>query len=198
MAARQGGKADLVTHSRIVIVGTSCSGKTTLARQLAHALDLRHVELDRLNWGPDWTKRPDFRERVHDAVGADRWVVDGNYSEVRDLVWPRATAIVWLNLPFHVVLAQALLRTFRRILMKDRLYAGNRETFAKAFFDRDSILLWVLRSYHRRRRDYRLTLTTEKLPHMEIVELGSRRAATAFASRLSAASPESGPPGPAP
>ncbi|MPZ15785.1 MAG: hypothetical protein GEU73_15410 [Chloroflexi bacterium] len=46
--------------TRVVVVGTSCAGKTTLARRLARILASEHVELDSLYWGPEWTPRPDF------------------------------------------------------------------------------------------------------------------------------------------
>ena len=39
---------------RISVVGSSGSGKTTVARRIAEALDAPHVELDELHWGPDW------------------------------------------------------------------------------------------------------------------------------------------------
>ena len=40
---------------RIVVVGTSGVGKTTLAKDIAAALAIPHVELDALHWDPGWT-----------------------------------------------------------------------------------------------------------------------------------------------
>jgi hypothetical protein len=37
-----------------------------------------------------------FRGRVASVVATERWVIDGNYSKVRDLVWGRAEDVVWL------------------------------------------------------------------------------------------------------
>ena len=73
---------------RISIVGTTGSGKTTLAKKIAETCKSPHVELDQLQWEPDWTAVPTdvFQERVRQALQGDRWVVDGNYSKVRDLV----------------------------------------------------------------------------------------------------------------
>ena len=116
-------------HHRIVVVGTSGSGKTIFARQLAGILDYAHIELDALHWGPNWTARPEFPELVRVAIIADNWVVDGNYRTVRDQVWARATAIVWLNYPFRVVFCRALARTVRRLVSRELLYSGNRESF---------------------------------------------------------------------
>jgi adenylate kinase family enzyme len=100
------------------VVGTSCAGKSTLAREVARRLGSPYVELDSLHWEPNWTSAaPDvLRARVREAVAAERWVVDGNYSAVRDLVWARATVVVWLNLPFRVVFGMIVSGSFRVIV----------------------------------------------------------------------------------
>ena len=68
---------------------------------LAAALGARHVELDSIYHQPDWTPLADeeFRARVDEATGDGRWVVDGNYSAVREVVWNRADTVVWFDLP---------------------------------------------------------------------------------------------------
>src|SRR4051812_12611338 len=109
-------------HSRIVVVGTSGAGKTTFARKLAEILQREPIELDALHWGPNWTVRPEFPERVKEVIAADTWLVEGNYSRVRDQIWERATAIVWLNYSFRIVFLRALTRTLRRIVSREALY----------------------------------------------------------------------------
>src|SRR5688572_30807780 len=91
--------------TRVAVVGTSCSGKTTFARALAPRLGAPYTELDVLYWGPDWSPRPldEFRARVEAAVSTPSWVIDGNYSIVRDLVWGRATTLIWLDFPFSLI-----------------------------------------------------------------------------------------------
>jgi hypothetical protein len=115
------------------------------------------LELDQVYWGPNWTERPrdEFREVVSERVSGDRWVVDGNYSMVRDILLPRATDAVWLNYSFPVVFGRALSRTCRRIISREELFSGNRETFRKSFLSRDSILWWVIRTHRWRGRHYR-------------------------------------------
>lgn len=117
---------------RVNVVGTSCSGKTTLARRLAARLGVRHVELDALFWGPAWRPMPHevFRQRVSDATDAPAWVVDGGYSTVRDVTWSRADTVVWLDYPLPLVLARYLRRTVRRLRSGEEFWpgTGNRET----------------------------------------------------------------------
>ena len=82
---------DLVME-RIVVIGSSCSGKSTFSQQLANKMEVEYIELDQLHWLPDWQQRPreEFKALVSKAVSSDSWVVDGNYSVARDVVWPRA------------------------------------------------------------------------------------------------------------
>lgn len=141
---------------RVVIVGMSGAGKSTLARRLTRAMGAPHVELDGLFWGPGWEPHAPaaFRAHVAAAVQGERWVVDGNYSSVRHLVWPRATAIVWLNLSFPRVFARVVLRTLRRAATGQVLWSGNRESWRRTFFSRESILWWVIRNFASRRRQF--------------------------------------------
>ena len=76
---------------RVIVVGTSGSGKTTFARRLAEILDVPHFELDQLHWGPNWTPKDmaEFRQLTEAAVAGERWVIDGNYSKVQDIIWSR-------------------------------------------------------------------------------------------------------------
>ena len=120
---------DILTSApRVVVVGCTGSGKTSVARSLARLLDAPRVELDALNWEPDWTAAETdvFRQRVRDALTGEAWVVDGNYSAVRDLVWPRAAMLVWLNLPYRVVSWRLLWRTLKRVFTREELWNGNR------------------------------------------------------------------------
>jgi adenylate kinase family enzyme len=158
---------------RVVIIGTSCSGKTTLARRVAEAIDAPHIELDAINWGPGWSEMPteDFRREVGLRVRGPRWVVDGNYSKVQDIVWSRATDAVWLNYGFPVVFGRALARTFRRILFRERLYNENRESFRNTFLSRDSILWWVIITFRRRRTQYRALFEGSAFPALSVTEL---------------------------
>jgi hypothetical protein len=95
------------------------------------------------------------------------WVACGHYSQVRDLLWPAADTIIWLDYPLTVVLPRVVARTFHRCLSGEELWNGNRERFWIQLTSRDSILLWVLTSYRRRKYQYPRLLGAER-------ELGKR------------------------
>jgi adenylate kinase family enzyme len=161
------------SRQRIAIVGTSGSGKTTLAHQVAERLHIPHVELDALHWEPNWTMVSDplFRDRVSQALRGDRWVVDGNYSKVRNLIWSRADTVVFLDYPFHTVLLRLLRRTVLRSLRQQELWNGNRENWRMSFFSQDSILLWMIKTHQRNRIRYPLLFQQPDYAHLTVVHL---------------------------
>lgn len=162
---------------RIVVIGMSGAGKSTLARGLAAALGVPHVELDALFWGPGWEPHPpsQFRAAVREAAAGPAWVADGNYSSVREILWPRATAIVWLNLPFFTVFGRVFRRTLRRVFLRERLWQDNRESLARTFFSRESILWWVIRNHGRRRREMEALRASGRYGQARWIELRQLR-----------------------
>jgi len=156
--------------TRIIVIGSSCSGKSTFSQQLAEKYKIKYIELDQFHWLPNWQERSDkeFIQLVDQATLADTWVMDGNYSKVRDITWPRATQIIWLNHPFHVVLYRAITRSISRIITRKKLFSDNVESFQKTFLSRDSIILWVLKTYHKKQIEYAKLLNHQ---HLNIIEL---------------------------
>jgi adenylate kinase family enzyme len=146
----------MTTPQRIHVVGSPGSGKTTLGREIGTRLDIPHIELDVLFWRPEWQQSEieDFRRRVREALAGEAWVVDGNYSQVRPVVWERVELVVWLDYHLRVCFWRVLMRTFGRVFTGEPLWHGNRETFGRAFLSQDSLLLYVLKTYRRRRRQY--------------------------------------------
>ena len=111
----------------MVVVGQSGSGKSTVARRLARAIGVPHLELDAYFHGPGWVANPSFVQDVEQATAAGGWVVDGNYSAVRDLLWSRADTVVWLDLPRTTTVRRAAWRTLHRLVLRVELWNGNRE-----------------------------------------------------------------------
>jgi adenylate kinase family enzyme len=167
---------------RVVVFGTTGSGKSWLAERLATLHGLRVIELDKLNWGPDWQPAPLelLRHRVEREIRDGDWIVVGNYDSVRDLTWRAADTLVWLDLPFPLVFWRLLWRTVRRAITKENLWGtGNTESLVRTFFTRQSILLWAIRTHERNRR--RFTVDTEFLgKDKTIVRLTSARAVERF------------------
>ncbi len=161
-----------VNMTRYVVIGTSGSGKTTLARQIAEQMGIPHIELDALHWEPGWVgATPEvMRQRVESAIAAPAWVLDGNYSRVRDAIWLRATHLIWLDYSFPLVWWRICSRTLRRAIRREELWNGNRESL-RLMFSRDSILVWVLKTYWRRRREYPELLARPEYSHLAVFRL---------------------------
>jgi adenylate kinase family enzyme len=159
---------------RINVTGTSCSGKTTLARAIAKRLGMPRIELDALFWGPNWTPVPEetFRSRVADAIVPDRWVVDGGYAMVRDLTWSRVDTVVWLDYPMRTVLHRWARRTLTRLRTRQEFWpgTGNRERLSHVA-RRDGLLWWILSTHHRRRRTTAAALAAR--PDLRVIRLRS-------------------------
>jgi adenylate kinase family enzyme len=162
------------------VVGTSCVGKSTFARRLATSLRTQAIELDFLYWGSGWTPRPDFREAVLAAAQQPRWVIDGDYPSVRNIVWRRCTSIVWLDYSFGLAFSRVLLRTARRVYTGERLYGGNRETISGALFDLEAPLWRVVRTHGIRRREFPELFRRAEYGHARVVRLETPETAQTF------------------
>lgn len=163
---------------RAAVVGVTGSGKTTLAGALAARLGVPHVEMDALNWQRGWQPidREEFRRRLDAATAAPGWVTDGNYRVVRDLVWGRAQVLVWLDYPLALIYWRLLRRSLRRIVTREELWNGNRETVRGLFFSRDSLFVYALKSRPELRRNI-ASAAANDYPHLALVHLTSPRAA---------------------
>lgn len=170
------------SRPRVIIIGLAAAGKSTLAAQLAAAFEVRCVDLDALHWLPNWEgrEREDFRACVDEAT-ADLeagWVVAGNYSACRDILWPRATTLIWLDYPFGLVMRRLLVRTLRRWWTQERLFGGtNTEQLAK-IFSRDSLVWWVIKTWRRRKHEYPQEFERPEHAHLQIIHLTSQMQCT--------------------
>ena len=167
-----------------VIASASGNGKTTLGRELARRLDVPFVELDALVHGPGWVETPndELRAQVEPIVDSDAWVIDGTYHrKLGDLVLRSAEVVVWLDLPLRIWLARLVRRTAQRIGRRETLWSGNRETLRDAFWGRESLFGWALRSHFRRRREW-----PEALSAYPVVRLRTPAEVEAFLARASA------------
>lgn len=157
---------------RILIVGPTGSGKTTLAHELGDCLELPVVELDTLHWGPNWSVQDGFPENAFARVCEGVWVIEGGYTVVHERAWPRADLVVWLDLPFPLVFSQLMRRTLGRIVTGEEIFHGNHESIRQTFFSRESVVAWLFRSYRGRRRQ--CETFSRQHPEVPVVRLRTR------------------------
>jgi adenylate kinase family enzyme len=143
---------------RVVILSSaSGSGKTTLGRRLSAELGVPLYELDAIHHQAGWREltAQELRSAVEPIVAQGRWVIDGAYrGKLGDLVLERADTVVWIDLPRRVWLPRLLRRTVLRVVRREELWNGNRETLRGAVFSRDSLMAFALRTEPRRRQRY--------------------------------------------
>lgn len=157
--------------TRIAVIGATGSGKTTLAQQLGGILDLPVIELDALHWMPGWKEKPwpEIRAALNPLTQKNSWITDGNYSQLRDLIWPRADTIIWLDYPFLLIFFRLFVRTLKRVFLKQELWNGNRERFHDNFLSRDSLFVWLLKSRTKHKKNYPLAFQEPQHAHLQIL-----------------------------
>jgi len=171
---------------RIVFIGSSGSGKTTLGRWLGAQLALPFTDLDDVFWRPGWQRAAaeEFRRDVDALTGQPRWAVAGNYSAARDLIWPRADTLVWLDLPLPLVLWRTTRRVFRQSMTGESICNGNRQQLKALVFGTDPLLGYTLRTHAHRRREWPMQLLLPEHRHLDRVRLRSAAEVAAWQRRI--------------
>lgn len=175
-------------YKRVVVVGVTSSGKSTLAEQLAKRFSLHYIELDALHWQPNWQSAPleIFRDRVETAVQAEKWIVAGNYRIVRDVIWPRAEAILWLDYSLWICLWQLTRRSLRRWWTQELLWGTNRESLWNHFklWSKESLYHWLFKTYWSRKHEYPILFSQPEHQHLEIIHFRHPRETEAWLNGL--------------
>lgn len=165
---------------RILLIGSPGSGKSTLARALGARFNLPVTHLDRLWWQPGWVElgAEKFRPLVEELVAAEKWVIDGNYSNTWDLRMPRADTILWLDLPRRV----CMWRVFRRAVtqlgrVRSDVAPGCPERLDMEFFR----YVWTFKAAHEEKT---MNALRRYGRHARIVRLRSDEGIVRFVSGL--------------
>jgi adenylate kinase family enzyme len=159
---------------RVLVVGTSASGKTTLAARISAGLGVRHVEIDALFHGPGWTARATFEAEVDAFSLEPGWVTEWQYSVVRERLAQRADLVVWLDLRRVTVMRRVVRRTLRRRLRREVLWNGNVEPpLWTVFTDREHIVRWAWSTH--RKSAQRIAALRKHRPDLPIVRLCDSR-----------------------
>jgi adenylate kinase family enzyme len=173
---------------RFAVVGATGSGKTTLARSVSRRLLIPHIELDGIYHQPGWTRLPEaeFRVRIIEEVGRSDWVIDGNYSEVRDLVWGAADLVIFLDYPRSVIMSRVIRRSFGRAATRRQLWNGNRETFRKLLSKdpQENMIRWASAAVDTLHQRYLTAMTDPEWSGLTFVRLTDPRQAAAFLTAL--------------
>lgn len=101
---------------RVLVIGCSGTGKSTLAQAIASLRGLAYVSMDRdIFWLPGWQLRPraDSIALIEQAVAGPRWIMDGNSPGTLPLRLPRADIVIWRRPPRHIALRGVVSRWLR-------------------------------------------------------------------------------------
>ncbi|MDD4050498.1 MAG: hypothetical protein PHR28_01185 [candidate division Zixibacteria bacterium] len=98
--------------NRILVIGHAGAGKSTLAAKLGSILKLPVIHLDQHFWKPGWveTEQGAWREKVHQLVSGEKWIIDGNYDRTLDIRLPRADAVIFLDFPTRICMWRIMKR----------------------------------------------------------------------------------------
>jgi adenylate kinase family enzyme len=183
---------------RVVIWGMSGAGKTTLARRIAARFGLPRIELDAINWQPGWRDlnrddHAEFLRRVSVAIEPDEWVVEGSYDSVRDMIWRRATHLVWLDYERPTIMLRVTGRSLMRIVLRTELWpgTGNREHWHSVLRQCHPIR-WAWSTWRRRREETEGLLRRPEYAHLHVQRLRSPAEARRVQSVLLAGVPGMG------
>jgi adenylate kinase family enzyme len=178
---------------RIVVVGCSGAGKTRLARQLAAALDVPHIELDAIYHQPGW--RPLDNQRFQAELSArmraspDGWVTCGNYAaQTGNRHVANADTLVWVDPPRRVVMWRVVTRTIRRALVREELWNGNRERLRNLvrWDPEHNIIRWAWITWPRYRERYTRRVRDGTWDHVDVHRLTTTAQVHAFVARAAA------------
>lgn len=172
--------------SKIVIVGSSSSGKTTLGKQLSSILHHPHKELDFFNWEANWTEadKEVFRQRVDEFTSKDSWITDGNYGRVQDLTIERSTLVIWLDYSLPLILSRFFRRSIRRSITKEELWNGNKETLKNSMWGKESLLAWILQVYQRNKERYEEMISENKSTKRKFLRFKNPKQTKEFVQKL--------------
>lgn len=175
----------------INIIGTTGSGKSTFARQLAQKQQLQYIELDNLLWLDDWQESTNealflkLKNAIENA--ATGWVIDGLYTRTIPMMMEKVDTVIWLDYSFHINLYRLTKRTFGRVISRKKLWedSNNRESL-KLMLSKESIFIWLIKSYPKNRKKYLALMQNPDYQHIRFIRLTSPQQAEKFLEQIKA------------
>lgn len=97
---------------KIVIIGSSGTGKSTLARNLSRILHINVVHLDRVFWEPGWKEksRESRIDILQEIVRKERWIIEGTYLGASEPRLKASDTIIFLDTPTLLCLKRVVKR----------------------------------------------------------------------------------------
>ena len=178
---------------RIHVFGSSCSGKSTLAEELAALMHVPFIELDALNWLPGWvgldkTDPGQLMQRFNRATEGESWVVAGSYyTFATQTFWPRLETVIFLDLPRWLLILRVIRRSWRRWREHELLWGTNHETFWEQFAlwrREESLIWWIWTTYGKKLKQFADIKTDPRWHHVKVIHLQGTREIAAFRSSL--------------
>jgi adenylate kinase family enzyme len=111
---------------KIIVIGSSGSGKSTFSRKLSRAMNIPVYHLDVLFWKPNWHMRNLLEKiNIQDAIlKQEKWIIDGNYTDILDDRLKCVDTVIFLDLPRIICYYRVCTRLFKN-LGKTRIDMGS-------------------------------------------------------------------------
>lgn len=157
---------------RVLIVGVTGVGKSTLGAQLGQLWGLPYTNLDALHWGPEWTERQQFRDETTQLAACEQWITEWQYwgKGFKHVLGDRADTFVWLNFPRPIAWQRLMRRTLKRGITREPPYNGCVEPYLwKIFTEKDHILRWEAKTHNKWRQ--RMPSLVKEFPQGTFIEL---------------------------
>lgn len=169
---------------RIMVIGVSSGvGKSTFARKLGEALNIKVYHLDVFYWKPGWVEASleEFAAAQKNIVIQDQWIIEGNYSNTYEIRAEKADTIIYLELPLHVCLYRVIKRWLTNIgKTRPDMGEGCKEKIDWPF------IKFILTTYHSRKRkmEERMKAFQSGGPHKRVFMLRSKKEIDSFLKNI--------------
>ncbi len=123
--------------SRVCIIGSPGSGKSTLSKSLANLLNLPLTHLDAVLWKPNWVlPTVDERKEIHNQIIQNEfWLIDGMWGSLVADRFTRATVVVYLDYNRFLCLKRAYKRYKNGQTSRSDMASGCSDKFDSEFFN---------------------------------------------------------------
>lgn len=157
----------LDNYQRIMVIGPSSSGKSTLAAKISASKKLPLLHLDQIAHKPNtnWERTPidEFVKKHDKFVQQDSWIVEGNYSVCMPQRLNKAEVVIWCD----PSLFGCIWRYLKRSWKNEKGRVGQLENAQSEFSW--ALILYTLKNYPKNRLKYQEFISA--YPHLKIFHL---------------------------